>query len=300
MIGQPRSFPQIDDTEDADSGDDDTDDGASTAATSQLGQPAVLGQPAEGRVATAFRRPPVLALFRPADEPGAQLLAGAHGCLAVVSVHLKSHLPTELDRSGLARTQAEVRRLAKSVVPWMETQVRTARKEDKGLASLGAATYVILGDFNLAEDDEKGRFGGNDGTTFGGDAWEDLKSKGFHALLPPGQPTNMGPPVCEHDKCYDNILYRRIADTTDARMNDVVPPVAQVYRAMQAEMEEMAGICKITNSARTDLVTRAVKGMKKAFQEEVFCTWSDHKPVYAHLSFGAPKVQELCSQSQAS
>ena len=218
--------------------------------------------------------------------------------MAVVSVHLKSHMPetdpTEPDRSGLARTKAEVRGLAHSVVPWAEEQVRLAREADKGLNSLGVATYVILGDFNLAEDDTEGLFG-NDGTTFGGGAWDDLNLRGFHALLPPGQPTNMGPPVCEFDKCYDNILYRRVTDTAaGARGGDVFSPVAQVYRAMQAEMEEMAGIVEVANSARTGAVTHAVKGMKKAFQKEVFCTWSDHKPVYTHFSCGA--VPELVEQ----
>lgn len=130
-------------------------------------------------------------------------------------------------------------------------------------------------------DDAQGVFCRNDATTFGGGAWDALKKLGFHALLPPGQPTNMGPPVCEFDKCYDNILYRRV-DTAGTPM--APPPVAQVYPAMSAEMEEMADIVKGTNGARTEVVKHAVKAMKKAFQKQVFCTWSDHRPVYAHLS----------------
>ena len=52
---------------------------------------------------------------------------------------------------------------------------------------------------------------------------------------------------------------------------------------MQAEMEEMAFIRELANTARTESVRLAVKAMKESFKKEVYCTWSDLKPVYVHL-----------------
>jgi hypothetical protein len=138
-------------------------------------------------VARTFRRAPVLALFESAGgDPVSHRLAGIHGCIAVLSVHLKSY------DNCLALTKAEARGLAEHVVPWMEKWIRSAGKAD------GVHTYVILGDFNLAEMGDDGKI---DRATFGGDAWQGLKDQGFQLLLEPGEPTNFGPPITLQDKC---------------------------------------------------------------------------------------------------
>eukprot|EP00802_Teleaulax_amphioxeia_P005639 Tamp_05643.p1 GENE.Tamp_05643~~Tamp_05643.p1 ORF type:complete len:959 (-),score=177.84 Tamp_05643:39-2651(-) len=210
-------------------------------------------------IASTFQRPPILALFKPSAGPDGNLRAAPHGWLAVVSVHLKAF------DGSLEQTKAEVRGLAEYIVPWMEEEV--ALERDKYNASNIAAapavtTYIIMGDFNLAVDDKEKKSGGKgkkknkNAATFGGDAWDALIEKGFGMpLLPPGQPTNMGPPVTQDAKCYDNILYRRV------RGDHCVPPsprpAAQVFPVMQKELNEMQSLFSVL-----DILQQRPSGLK--------------------------------------
>ena len=244
------------------------------------------GSDVDSSVADTFRRPPILALFLPATGPEGHRLASAHGCLAVVSVHLKSY-----DEKGLAQTKAEVRGLVKHVVPWMEKRVEKWMKQEVKNAQ-AVTTYVIMGDYNLAEDDhdKASAFGGNDKFTFGGEAWSALKEQGFEPLLSPGEPTNMGPPVTKFDRCYDNILYKRVNNTASGECREPAQP-ARVFPVMEAELAEVKRLLDALDSVNTKFVQEGMakfvqrSEMEKAWwKEQIFRDWSDHKPVYVHLS----------------
>jgi hypothetical protein len=287
MIGDPQAFDQA--VLQADDAEADTDDDAVS------NEDAVApGTDVDSSVADTFRRPPILALFLPATGPEGHRLASAHGCLAVVSVHLKSY------DKGLAQTKAEVRGLAQHVVPWMEGEVERRMKQQD---AQDVTTYIIMGDYNLAEDDTASALGGrNNIFTFGGDAWSALKEKGFEPLLSPGEPTNMGPPVTKFDRCYDNILYKRVNNTASGECREPAQPAAPcvpsgqralVFPVMEKELADMKRLLYALDSVKTSFVQvgmaihftpRQRSQMEKAWKKQIFSDWSDHKPVYVHLS----------------
>jgi hypothetical protein len=205
-------------------------------------------------------------------------------------VHLKSY-----DKKGLARTKAEVRGLAKHVVPWMEKEVNKWMEQEVKNAQ-AVTTYVIMGDYNLAEDDKASAFGGIDKFTFGGEAWSALKEQGFEPLLSPGEPTNMGPPVTKFNRCYDNILYKRVNTASGECRKPAQPALpchgsrAGVFPVMEAELADMKHLLDALDSVNTKFVQEGMakfvqrSEMEKAWKEQIFSDWSDHKPVYVHLS----------------
>ena len=219
-------------------------------------------RPAAARCCT-FQRPPILALFRPSAGPDGNLRVAPHGWLAVVSVHLKAF------DGSLEQTKAEVGGLAEHIVPWMEREV-ALEKEKYNASNIAVApdvtTYIIMGDFNLSVKD----------------------SVLFTDLLPPGQPTNMGPPVTQHDKCYDNILYRREGEDQHAPPAPQ-PGSAKVFPVMQKELDEMHELVSVLKKFQTslgkELTAKFVQRneMEKALKTTVYNSWSDHKPVYVHL-----------------
>jgi hypothetical protein len=272
------AFPQA-----HDEADTDDEDAASNEGAASNEDAVAPGSDVDSSVADTFRRPPILALFLPATGPEGHRLASAHGCLAVVSVHLKSY-----DKKGLAQTKAEVRGLAKYVVPWMEEEVNKWMEQEVKNAQ-AVTTYVIMGDYNLAEDDKASAFGGNDKFTFGGEAWSALKEQGFEPLLSPGEPTNMGPPVTKFDRCYDNILYKRVNKTPSGECRKPAQP-ARVFPVMETELAEMKRLLDALDSVNTEFVQEGMakvvqrSKMEEAWKEQIFRDWSDHKPVYVHLS----------------
>ena len=98
----------------------------------------------------------------------------------------------------------------------------------------------------------------------------------------------MGPPVTQHDKCYDNILYRREGEDQHAPPAPQ-PGSAKVFPVMQKELDEMHELVSVLKKFQTslgkELTAKFVQRneMEKALKTTVYNSWSDHKPVYVHL-----------------
>lgn len=167
----------------------------------------------------AFQRPPVLALFHaatfsagaPCARPQAAAALEPLGLVGVLAVHLKS-----VAGNYTARTQAELRRLGREVVPWAQARMEeaaaaaateTAHASDwAGAAAAAAAgrTLLLGGDVNLDTSSSASTAAGRH--THAGDAWAAIFETGMRLLTPAGEPTNFGPPVGQTDHCYDAAL----------------------------------------------------------------------------------------------
>ncbi|MEW5303885.1 MAG: hypothetical protein WDW36_006537 [Sanguina aurantia] len=241
----------------------------------------------------AFKRPPVLAVFKAAGRglERADAAAGRLGLIVVCNVHLKSS-----EKQSPELPQADVRLLAsKCVQDWIDDQLRTAAAAQPGTGS-PKHCVLIIGDFNLAGASACHGDSCLHGVdfedlpqhvrcTYPGSAWEGLEGCGYRLLLHGGHPTNFGPPVTKASCAYDNALVR-FSDPEAGSMGVVRAGVCEVAGQEVIDMEVLRTLTA-PNPKRTleweGTVAAVGKLMLSKARAALFTAWSDHKPIVVHL-----------------
>lgn len=206
----------------------------------------------------AFKRPPVLAIFKGAARSRglADLAAQRVGLIAVVNVHLKSSSDGTPDLP-----QADVRLLGHHrLQAWIDEQLSKAEREpligSHTFRSRGNSCTLIIGDFNLS-----GQYKSSqhllpkvEKNTYPGTAWDDLEVQ-YKRLLHAGDFTNLGPPWTKTRCAYDNALVRYL------------PSMESAGR------KPRAAVCAMKEAAVNLFQMRA----------DINKAWSDHLPIVAYL-----------------
>ena len=247
-----------------------------------LVKPRVYGRddwPPRAKAAKKVRRPPALAVFRLMAR--APVLASSEApppaVLTVLSVHLKSSEPDT--------AKAQLRLLGGAVLAWAVEQAAQVAPPNPG----EARPMIVGGDFNLDGSLDTMRSDG--GQTYAADAWQPLRSKGLVPLLPANTVTNAGPPVSEHDQCYDHVLARGVGECSAA---------AAVHVAMQHKQADAKALlvaltgCEVSTPEYCKMRASFCDAIKKSIKDEVYTTWSDHWPVVAPMRIAWPATGLPC------
>jgi hypothetical protein len=119
-------------------------------------------------------------------------------------------------------------------------------------------------------------------------------------LLPPNTVTNAGPPVSEHNQCYDHVLSRGVAPPGECCAS------AYAHVAMQPEQADAKALlaaldgCVLNTSMYGTMRASMREAVKQSIRDEVYDTWSDHWPVVAPLHImHASSCDDAGAQSDA-
>lgn len=227
--------------------------------------------------ATSFERNPVLAIFRAKQGcKGGSISSAEHlGLIVVVNVHLKAAVG---DSPNLPRAEMQLLGTPR-VQEWIDQQLEKAVSQDYEVK--GPHCVLIMGDFNLAAkycaDRDHGDYPHYTTKTRPGHAWDRLlDTYNYECLLRACDKTNCGPPVTRGAHAYDNALVRFIGDTDAIGLFD--SPEAFVMDLLPFN-GSIRAIFEQRLAAETDVEAR----FNPAEKQQLWNTWSDHKPIYIHI-----------------